>query len=301
MEKEVLLVAKNTASILSLFSIFHFPFSILLSLITLTSAYAQKSPSTQPSFTHEVDVLDEFVERFNNQDRLLNKQYEQMKTKRNHRDTRAFLLKGLFNYQNKEWNPLDMKSFVQSVTDSSSPHFLKFADPNWYAELFTTVEHGGKSEKISLILRFEQGPVFSRWLLVGARGNLLTGPFEDTLAPLLLPTDTMRGINPAAHGNDFISLYRALDDKKNLRCYADRNQLNHPQLNRLLRLLQAGRISITQIDRVVYHFMQVDGWIFTVRNFPYKPHISSGWLIGQVYKADEPVKTQYRKRILNLI
>ena len=278
-----------------------FSILILLSIFLASAAYAQKPPATKVSFTQEVDVLDEFVERFNNQDRLLNKQYEQIKNRRTPHQTRAFLLKGLFNYQNKEWNLLDMKSFVQSVTDSTSPRFLKFADQNWFAELFATVDHGGKSEKISLILRFEQGPLFSRWLLVGARGNLLKAATADSLPALFKPIDTLRGINPAAHGNDFISLYRALDDRKNLRCYADRNELHHPELNRFLRLLQAGRISISQIDHVVYHFMQVDGWIFTVSCFPYKPQNSSGWLIGQLYPANEPIKAQYRKRILNLL
>lgn len=247
-------------------------------------------------FTHEVDVLDEFISRFNNQDSLLFQAYTQAK-KRNFTESRSFLIKSLFDFSSKSWHTEDVKTFIKAVNDTGSPVYLNFNDSNWYAELVCSITYKGKPEKANLILRYEEKANGSRWAIAGVKAPFLQH-YRDSVPPIPTRIDQTRGLNPASHGNDFISLYRAFDDAANIRSYLVHDPLGR-DMEYFIRAFLKKQMTLVQIDRVTYHFLQVDGWIFTVNNYPHRK-TNAGWLINQLMPANAALKQQYKTKILNI-
>ena len=248
-------------------------------------------------FTHEVDVLDEFLDRFNNRDSLMFQAYSNSKNK-SFSESRSFLIRSLFDFTSKNWKGDDVKTFIKKVNEDATPQYLDFADKDWYAELVCSMTYKGKPEKLSLILQFEELPSgVSQWLIVGAKAPWLAA-YADTSSKIPMYVDPKKGLNPSSHGNDFISVYRAFDDMPNIRSYMRKDAL--PQdLQKLLRGFVKKQTTLVQVDRVTYHFMQVDGWLFTVKNFPHRK-TNAGWLISELLPADAAIKKQYKAKILNL-
>jgi len=248
-------------------------------------------------FTHEVDVLDEFLDRFNNRDSLMFQAYSNSKNK-SFTESRSFLIRSLFDFTSKNWKGEDVKSFIKKVNEDATPQYLNFADNEWYAELICSMTYKGKPEKMALILQFQELPSgVSQWLIVGAKAPWLTA-YTDTISKIPVFVDPKKGLNPSSHGNDFISVYRAFDDIPNIRSYMRKDAL--PQdLQKLLRSMVKKQTTLVQVDRVTYHFMQVDGWLFTVKNFPLRK-TNAGWLISELLPADASLKKQYKAKILNL-
>ncbi len=273
--------------------------SIWTALVALTLLWANRAAVAQPVavFTHEVDVLDEFISRFNNQDSLLFQAYPKANRKRNFSESRGFLIKSLFDFSSKNWHTEDVKTFMRTVSDTSSPVYLNFTDNNWYAELVCSITYKGKPEKANLILRFEEKSNGSRWAIAGVKAPFLQH-YRDSVPPIPTRIDETRGLNPASHGNDFISLYRAFDDAANIRSYLVHEQLTR-DMQYFIRAFLKKQMTLVQIDRVTYHFLQVDGWIFTVNNYPHRK-TNAGWLINQLMPANSALKQQYKTKILNI-
>src|SRR6195952_2505907 len=81
----------------------------------------QKELTTQ--FVWEVKQIDEFIERFNNSDTTLLKQYYQ-KHDSTKVLTRERLIKSLFNTQKKDWNFAEITSFIKQADNKANPKYL---------------------------------------------------------------------------------------------------------------------------------------------------------------------------------
>src|SRR5688572_17901322 len=96
-------------------------------------------------FAWEVKQIDEFIERFNNTDKTLIREYSQ-KVEPGKEINRERLIKSLFNAENRNWNFNDITSFIQKVNDLDQPVFLSFYDTDWYAKLKCDVTYKGRPE-----------------------------------------------------------------------------------------------------------------------------------------------------------
>ena len=68
-----------------------------------------------------------------------------------------------------------------------------------------------------------------------------------------------------------------------------------PATNELIE----GNIEYEYIDRITYHFLQVENWAFMVHSVN-RSDPNSGWLISDIVRLPEQLKSQYKKSILYL-
>lgn len=268
-------------------------FHVLWLILTLAPT-AECQP--QVIWSSEVDVIDEFIERFNNQDSAMARAYANFRS-RNPVDTRDFLIKSLFDFEGRGYSVDNVKSFIRQVNSPTKPVLLNFTDSEWYAELTCTMKYKGRSEKANVVLRYETSPLgYSRWMIVSAKAGFLNDIHDTISAEALPPNPT--GLNPASHGNNFMSMYRAFSSPEKMTGSLAPPPLQQG-LQKLVKAAQNGTVTLTQIDKVTYHFLQVGGWVFQVKDFATRKS-NSGWLIANLQPANDEQKLIYKEKVLGL-
>ncbi|MDX1909524.1 MAG: hypothetical protein SF053_20965 [Bacteroidia bacterium] len=239
-------------------------------------------------FALEVKQLDEFFERFNQDSTTLLVRFMEEQAPGTRLD-RPTLLLSLFNEEKADWNAEHLTRFMTRVTDSLKPVRLHFYDADWYARLRCEVRYHNRTEQVWLTLRIEQVGDAAKWIICG-----IEAPF------LNLPPgrDSLRHLNPISHGTDFLGLHKALRDSLNLPNYLP--QTYRPDLLAVfMHEVQTGEIQLVQVSSITYHFLQVEGWIFTVDKF-IRPSRNAGWLISDLTPAGAIAKSMYKQDVLHL-
>lgn len=253
-------------------------------------------PGIQKKFTASVDQLDEFIDRFNHNDPMFLEAFPN-RPKRPLSAERAFLVKTLLNPKSK-LDPALTDGFIREVTNPAKPCLLNFTDQDWYATLACKLTLDGKPVTGRLVLRFEEDSNgVSAWRILSASAPWLDAEAQKmtTLPP---PAARKRGLNPASHGNGFIALHRAFMSAdlfaENLADSASRDA------RVLAGLVESNRLRLDRVTAVLYHFLQVNNFLFTVSDVNAPEGEPSGFLIGRIQKADAEAKRKYRKTVLHL-
>jgi len=263
---------------------------VLIHFFILQFANGQVKFYNSENFALQVKQIDEFIERFNNSDCTLVKNY--MHEKYNLTEVnRVDLIKSLFNYSDIVWNSEEVTQFLNDVTQSDEPIFLDFLDDDWYAELDCTGNYKGKSEKFKIILKIEVNEKNQavRWVIKSVYSEFLKLPQA---------SNTKKTLNPAIHGTDFMGLNVALIDYPNYYNYVAKDS-NISQLLLFFNELKNKNLTFKQVDEITYHFLQVKGWIFLVREFM-RDTQNSGWLISSLFPIEEDDKRYYKKEKLHI-
>jgi len=264
---------------------------LLFFTLFYATLYAQtEDVSGEENFAYQVKQVDEFIERFNNSDFSFIKQY--LKNKYNIEDvSRSELIKSLFNHADTTWIKEDVVQFLADVTDNKYPPYLDFYDDNWYAELNCMGTYKGKKEGFTLILQVEtvEATGGAKWVVVGVSADFLNLPQSK---------DYRKALNPASYGTDFMGLIDALADTANYQNYIS-SSAQPSQLLLFFNELYEKNLTFKQVNDITYHFLQIDNWIFQVRDFK-RDTKNSGWLISSLLKVNDEQKQQYKEKILFL-
>ena len=254
----------------------------------------------EENFAWQVKQIDEFMDRFNNADytpirRYLQEQYDVDEV------SRTDVLRSLFNLEKQDWSKPDIVRFLSEVTDSLPPPYLDFYDDDWYAELRCQGVLDRQPVYFTLVLSIERDAASggSRWVINSVAGNFL--PTADTVALAFAVDegyDASKTLQPTSFGTDFMNLVDALRDTAHLDSYVAPHAVD-PSLTVFLNHLYRRKLTFRQVDHIVYHFLQVDHWIFQVQDF-HRPSINSGWLINSLMAATAEEKAHYRKEVLHL-
>ncbi len=254
----------------------------------------------EENFAWQVKQIDEFMDRFNNADYTPIRQY--MKEQYAMEEvSRTEVLRSLFNLEKKAWKKEDVVQFLSEVADSLPPPYLDFYDRDWYAELRCQgVQH---QEKVffTLVLSIELDEKTGglRWTINSVAGDFL--PKADTMALAFAMDETYdvsKTLQPTSYGTDFMNLVDALRDTAHLESYVVSHEVDQP-LTAFLNQLYRRELTFRQVDHIVYHFLQMDRWIFQVQDFN-RATTNSGWLINTLMPATEEEKDAYRKHVLHL-
>lgn len=278
---------KNISGFLQMKSFFQLGWGIGCVLAFSLSAIGQTSiDQHEENFAFEVKQIDEFFERFNNQQTLIKEyiaqHYDQAEVKRED------LIMSLFNRQSTSIEEADVHLFIESVNNPQKPVFLSFYDDDWFARVKCRVVFEQKERDLLLLLRVQkevQGA--SRWIIQNVYADFLLISNEK---------DPGTFLNPVSHGTDFMGLNRAFQDPENLKAYLPENY-QEDQLSKLVQELQNKRIVFRHVDEISYHFFQIDGWILTVENFQ-RQEKNSGWLISALVKASSKEKEIIKQKLL---
>jgi len=246
------------------------------------------SKQQESDFAFEVKTIDEFIERFNNDQYTLIRQY--LKTNFPKKPISRFdLVRTLFNYQEPLWDQELAARFVKAVCDTTQEKFLDFYSDTWYAQAECLVKYKGIPKKVTITLQVfvSDRTGAAKWVVVGARASFLD--FSRRL-------DSKKFLNPISHATDFIGLKKAMEDKMFVRNYLTEN-FKESHLNKYLAAVSTGDIVFQQINNITYHFLSLENWLFTVKEYT-RPGRNSGWLIQSLFKRTNAEKEDYKKNIL---
>ena len=263
--------------------------SIVIIILCSKAVCAQRMDFlSADNFAFKVKQIDEFIDRFNNAGPAPIKQYI-----REHYSvdslSRTALIVSLFNREDTTWNEAEVREFVADVTREQGT--LDFYEGGWYAELDCTGQYKGKEENFTLVLSLEtlRRGRGSKWVIEGVSANFLELGYSQ---------DQRRALNPASYGTDFMALMEALQDTANFRNYLS-TRTQPSQLLLFFNELCEGQLVFQQVNDITYHFLQIDNWIFKVRDFN-RDTANSGWLISELMKVTDVQKLQYQEKILYL-
>ncbi len=254
----------------------------------------------EENFAWQVKQIDEFMDRFNNADYTPIRQYVKDQYQIND-VSRTDVLRSLFNLAKKDWNKPDIVRFLSEVSDSLPPPYLDFYDHDWYAELRCQGVQHGKRVFFTLVLSIELDETTggSRWIINSVAADFLPKATTERLAFAVDETyDVTKTLQPTSFGTDFMNLVDALRDTAHLESYVVRGEVDQP-LTAFLNRLYRRELTFRQVDHIVYHFLQVEGWVFQVQDF-HRPSTNSGWLINNLLLLSETEKQTYRKNLLYL-
>jgi hypothetical protein len=246
------------------------------------------------NFVFEVKHLDEFFERFNNEKNTLLRKYVQQKFPGIVID-RASLLNGLFNKTNASLNQSDQQTFSTQVTDSVHPVFLDFAGKDWYATTLCKFRYQGKLIDVKLVLKIQQvANGGMKWVIVSASSDLIKPTtIADKTGPV---TNPQRFLNPMSHATDFMNLSDVFEEPAYIKDYLDTSFYKKAWAMGVLRAVQRQELQFVQVKKISYYFFQIDGWTFSVHNFPRKSS-NSGWLINRLVKMSEAEKEDFKNKL----
>ena len=261
-------------------------FTLFLSLGFPSSLFAQTYSSYEENFAFEVKQIDEFFERFNNERTLIKdyifEKYDKTEVRRED------LLKSLFDLKSNHIRKETANRFIKMVEDSQKPVTLSFYDDDWFARVKCSVVYEEKERELFLLLRVqkeENGA--SKWVVDQVYADFLNTPEGN---------NPHASLNPVSHATDFMALNRAFEDPENLKAYLSSSFQDDP-LSKFAMEMQNNKIAFRQVEKVSYHFFQVDGWIFTVENFQ-RAEKNSGWLISKLVQASAAEKEAYKQMLL---
>jgi hypothetical protein len=278
-------------------------FLLLIIIITCTRQSARSQTVLFPyeeNFAWQVKQIDEFMDRFNNADYTPIRQHVKNQYKINDVN-RTDVLRSLFNLEKKDWNKPDIVRFLNEVSDSLPPPYLDFYDHDWYAELRCQGLLHGKKVFFTLVLSIELDETTggSRWIINSVAADFLPKASDERLAFAVDESyDVTKTLQPTSFGTDFMNLVDALKDTAHLESYVVREAVDQP-LTAFLNQLYRRQLTFRQVDHIVYHFLQVEGWVFQVQDF-HRATTNSGWLINALRPLAEPEKLRYRKNVLHL-
>lgn len=251
-----------------------------------TAAHGQVYSSQEENFAFEVKQIDEFFERFNDEGTLIKnyllESYHRVEV------NREDLLISLFDGKSTHIREKDVVRFIKQVDDPHNPVTLSFYDDDWYARVKCSVVYEKKERPLFLLLRVQKEKEgASKWVVHQVYADFLrTHEGNNPNASL----------NPVSHATDFMGLKKVFEDSENLKAYLS-SEFKDDQLSKLAIEMQHNRISFQQVESLSFHFLQVEGWVFTVENFQ-RQEKNAGWLISELFQADAKEKKAYMQDLL---
>ena len=276
-------------------------FSIFISFFVcqhklFSQVYSDNSRAKEKHFFYEVKQIDEFFERFNDEPgSFIRTVYKERNIK--FRISRRRLIRSLFNYENMLRDSVMMKRFVSEVTNKDNPMYLDFYGNDWYAELSCKFRYRSSSIIIPIILKVEvtqnKG---SKWMIVAVGRSRLK---SNSVVPEMMESKIKtKCLSPTCHATNFVSLKRAFDDKENLSNYFENSYFKRSNMSAFYTAVLNREIEFLHVNKIKYHFLLADNWIFTVENFT-REDLNSGWLINHIQKNSASGMENYRNKLLD--
>ncbi|HTE02144.1 MAG TPA: hypothetical protein VK668_22805 [Mucilaginibacter sp.] len=241
-------------------------------------------------FAWEVKQIDEFVERFDNSDSTLIKQYNQ-KHDPSRPLTREKLIKSLFNAERKDWNFSDITTFIKQVDNKDNPVYLDFYNGNWYANVNCAVVWKGKPLSAMFKLKIEKlANGGYKWVITDVDAKFLSkknanGVTQAIDQPVLpKPENKNAALNPMSHAIDFLNIDKVSDNSKNIGNYLATSDKYSDELCVFINECINNRLKIINVKNITYSCSQVKGWSIEIKQYNRQTK-NSGWLISKLKKV----------------
>lgn len=244
--------------------------------------------SSESFFLYEVKLIDEFIERFNDEPGSYIRTQSKALLGTDSMITRPRLLRSLFD-KKKQWHGT-ADSFTQEVCALN--YGLEFTNSTWYARAVCLFMVDGKKVTLPVIMHIVKEKDGAKWMIAGVDAALLP-PINATLGPSRGKADF---IPTSACGTGFLYLQYVFEPESNPANYFDSAALASQGVQRFLALIHGHRARFSRVTDVSYHFFGIPGWAFTVAQLKRK-ETNSGWLITELKRAT-PLQIQAQLKML---
>ncbi|MCI4671559.1 MAG: hypothetical protein MRZ79_25680 [Bacteroidia bacterium] len=185
----------------------------------------------------------------------------------------------------------DLKSqFLGEMLSATEQTYLDFHGGDWFAEVLTTFTYKGKEEKMLLFLSLEKAKIGSKWVFSGIYFEPFRKIFRQDSTPPSPPF-----IHPLSHELDFMNLMKVFRNGGKLEAYTSKSY-EPDYLTLFLYEIKKKNLTFRSVDRVSFHFLQLDGWYFELSEVT-REGPNRGWLITQLSQ----VPPGQKDRLLNFI
>jgi hypothetical protein len=252
--------------------------------LTMAQSYDKEFETV---FLWEVKQIDEFIDRFNNSDKTLIKEYYKKKDPAI-TFTREELIKSLFNTEDKTWNFNEITNFIDQVTSKENPEYLNFFGKNWYATVKCAVTYRGMPKYITLFLTVQgQSNGSSKWIIIGADANFLRLPeIKQHLLKIPKPRDSTKSLNPVSNATEFLNIDLVSRDKANIKNYFLQSDNYNDDLPLVENEILNSQLIINKSIAVSYDFKQIPGWEIEIKQYNRQTK-NSGWLISKLKRITD--------------
>lgn len=186
-----------------------------------------------------------------------------------------------FILKNRSENEPKAFQFVDSVLNHDVK--LHYSNPDWYAKTTCIATFKGKEVKFDLFLVVEpRGNDMYKWVIADVDGDIFDlKPSKSSDQIMLLPNE---------HESNFMRLYSITNGKDDLITLYSISDNNTERLTVFNTLVYYGLLNIEYIDDVEFTFLQVPGYLFTIREFE-RESTNSGWLIDSWFPISNEEKS----------
>jgi hypothetical protein len=275
---------------------------VLLAFISLPS-YSQvvtnipQTKSDKSYFFYEVKLIDEFIERFNDEPNSYIRRQSRNLYGTDTFITRRQLIKSLFN-KKQQWGQ-EVNLFTSAVTDTTDPLYLSFTDSNWYVLAQCVFLHNDKRISLPLVMHITTVDGGSKWMIAGI-GN--ASVFDTTLPPGLPTEDyyTTTGdyIPTSSHGTNFVTLTQLLTKSMHPADYMEPYLMATARGSQFTELVRQEKLRFKHVTNMTFHFFTIPGWVFTVSNHKRKED-NRGWLISSLQQVDAQTEAKLKLKFIS--
>jgi hypothetical protein len=252
----------------------------MLSVVFYKTSSAQLDFSADSIMLRKFDFEDkemsEFFDRFNFK--------EPVQFADNLKPSRLKNIISLLNLKDmKLYKDTQTTNFLKFVSNDTNKVYLNYGDHNWFAFAHCSFLYHGKNILIDIVLKPDGNPTAGYgWIIADVKSELFFVPAK---------AKTTAFINPMNHEIGFTELSKALNKKAGIFDYTQSPYKPDP-LSAFLFMVKNGDLKFNQIDTVDFQFLQIEGWVFNVKNFN-RADYNSGWLIFSIKKVSENEKGSY--------
>jgi len=269
-------------------------------LLLSPRAQAQMVPADahrEANFLYEVKVIDEFIERFNDDpNSALRKEYQA--AGRGIPFNRISLLKALFAEPLKLTDTLAAK-FIAQITDTARPQRISFNDTSWYDEVSCAFSLDGRRVMIPLIMRVNTAANHSsKWMIAGIGPSpIFKNELVQASAGQIDSNKRKRFISPTDYATNFLEFHHLLQPNMNEQDFLEPALLATDRGKKFVQLIKSGKLKFEQTDNMKFYFYQIPNFEFTVERYV-RNSTHSGWLISDLSSSTDSVKSLNVQRLL---
>jgi hypothetical protein len=239
--------------------------------------FSPGSPKDDGRFAASTKQVNQFFRRFNAEESQDgSKRYYTGDALFRDRELRGKFISILFDNETSGISG-DMKTeFMRDVLSESQPQFLNFHGGEWFAEVTSSFQYKGRSEKVTLFLKIQPEGLGYEWVLE----KVIFQPFKDIFKKPIGNDKSF--IHPLSHELGFMNLRKAFENSDTPESYTAKEYIPD-YLTLFLYELKKGSIKFETITDVKFHFFQINNWYFELNQFN-RPGFNTGWLIGDLVK-----------------
>lgn len=259
----------------------------ILSLIAVLCCNAQILDALNSKLYYgRVKLVSEFMQRFNREEKspYVDSTAHEVEKKN---------LCQLFDIEqilkNREIAEPQVFEFIDSTLTNDIK--LRYSDAEWFAKVKCVGTINGAETTFSIYLTVEsRGNDMYKWVINDVEGKIFDlTPSRESDKIMFLPNE---------HESNFMRLNSITSEKDDYITLYSSNCLDNNRLTVFNTLIYYNCLNIDYVSDIEYTFLQVPGYIFTIKEFE-RESTNSGWLIKEWHKISNAEKESLLQRIYN--